>query len=99
MRARLSLVLLPLLLAAGCDTSNSVYCCQYEQRTSGCGGTNFNAWDLRRFTFDIEDYAEGTTPGDVCAAFSGSETETGGGCSIVVEYRENVLSDGECEAN
>jgi len=93
-----ALILMASLLTAGCggEEGGGLYCCTYESRHSACGGGNWTAWEIQHYEFDLDDYVEGWTPEQVCAKFSGSDTECAGGCCIDTQDRNNVLSGGAC---
>jgi len=88
-------------VTAGCggDEGGGLYCCTYESRHSACGGGNRTAWETLSYEFNIDDYVEGWTPEQVCAKFSGSDTECAGSCCIDTEQRNNILSGGSCPAD
>lgn len=83
---------------SGCgdEAGGGIYCCSYEVRSTGCGGTDWKEWQTEVYEFNIDDYLEGWTPQRVCDKFSGSDTECGGSCCIEVQYRNTELSGGSC---
>ncbi len=84
------------LTGCGEGSGGGTYCCQYETRSTGCGGTGWKEWESGTDEFDIVDYQEGWTPERVCNKYTGSGTECGGSCCINYQYRDNTLSDGLC---
>jgi hypothetical protein len=85
------------IVATSCgDGEGEVFCCRYEKRSTGCGGTGWKAWQSESHEFNLDDYKEGWDAQRVCDKFSGSDTECGGSCCINVEYRNTQLSSGGC---
>ena len=78
------------------DGSGTIYACSYEYRSTGCGGVGWSEWTTQCYQFNIDDYQEGWTPERVCNKYMGSGTECGGSCCINYEYRNNVISKGNC---
>lgn len=78
------------------DEGGGVYCCTYESRHTGCGGSGWTEWETSSEQFNIDDYKEGWSPEDVCDKYTGTWDECGGSCCISGEYRNNVLSSGAC---
>jgi hypothetical protein len=96
--AILATVLAALAVACGGSESGGAYCCRYETRSTGCGGSGWGAWTAETYSFDIDAYVEGWTPERVCNNFTGSPTSCtpSGSCCIYVEYRNNQVSGGPC---
>lgn len=94
--ALLAFPVLPMSCGEGGEGSGEIYCCTYQSRATGCGGTGWKDWKDGSDQFNIDDYLEGWTPERVCNKYTGSDTECGGSCCINVEYRNNTLSSGTC---
>ena len=97
----LALVSVAMLVGCGSDSGGggSVYACNYEKRTTGCGGGDYGAWEAYCYEFDMDDYLEGWTPERVCDKFSGSDTSCAAGCCINIQYQSNEVSKGECNCD
>jgi len=99
MKATRAALLVAAVLLCGCgDGSGGIYCCTYESRHTGCGGTGWEAWVSQSYEFNIDDYLEGWTPQRVCDKFSGSDTACEASCCIDIQYRNTTLSSGSCAA-
>jgi hypothetical protein len=79
-----------------CGEESASYCCSYESRHTGCGGTGWTSWETTHYSFNLDDYQEGWSAERVCNKFSGADTNCGGGCCINIEYRSNHLGEGLC---
>jgi len=86
------------VVPGGCgdDEGGGVYCCTWESRHTGCGGTDWTAWETEQDEFNIDDYLEGWTPERVCNKYTGSDTACSDTCCIYVEKRNNTLTSGPC---
>ena len=78
------------------EGGGGIYCCSYESRHTGCGGTGWTDWEAKSDEFNIDDYLEGWTPERVCNKYTGSDTECSTTCCINVQHRNNQLASGAC---
>ena len=91
-------LLMSVASVSGCgdDEGGGIYCCSYESRHTGCGGTGWTDWESKSEQFNIDDYLEGWTPERVCNKYTGNDTECSDTCCINIQLRNNQLTSGPC---
>jgi hypothetical protein len=94
--------LIILLLIVGCglfdyEEEEEYFCCEYEKRQRGCGGTgaSWTPWVAKSTEFKYDEINKSAS--DVCASYDESTTTCGAGCCVDFQRRNPVLVDGECE--
>lgn len=97
------LAIVSMAVLAGCAGDSGggggIYACDYEKRSSACGGGDYSDWEAYCYEFDMDDYLESWTPEMVCDKYSGSDLHCAGSCCIYVDYRNNELSKGGCDCD
>ena len=92
----LVLLLASMGLAACGDDGPSIFSCTFEQRKTSCGSSSFGEWEAECRTIDFE-LRDGLSPEQFCQnAYSGSDTECGGGCCLDFQFRATEMRSGRC---